>query len=162
MDVVVRLARTADAEVIAQLMLQLGYEISAADAAARLSRILPKREHQFLIADADGVSVGWLHASLSEHVDAETCVLIEGLVVDRACRGHGIGKMLLARAEEWAKANGCSLVRLRSTAARTDAHRFYEHLGYTKVKTQFSFAKAVDAAGEHLIHKLVPKVENQG
>ncbi len=160
MDVVVRSARTEDAGVIAQLMLQLGYEISASDAGTRLSRILSKREHQFLIAEAGGAPVGWLHASLSEHIDAETCVLIEGLVVDRTYRGHGIGKALLARAEEWARANGCLLVRLRSTAARTEAHRFYEHLGYVKIKTQFSFAKAVDPAGEHVIRKLVPKVEN--
>ena len=87
-------------------------------------------------------------------------MLIEGLVVDRTYRGRGIGKLLLTRAEEWARANGCLLVRLRSTAARIDAHLFYEHLGYVKVKTQFSFAKAVDAAGEHLIQRLVPHVEN--
>jgi hypothetical protein len=51
-------------------------------------------------------------------------------------------------------------VRLRSTDARTEAHKFYQHLGYTKVKTQHSFAKAVDPDGQRLIARLVPRVEH--
>ena len=64
-------------------------------------------------------------------------------------------QILLARAEQWAKASGCSLVRLRSTSTRTKAHAFYEHLGYTNIKTQYSFAKGVDAAGRDAVKRLV-------
>jgi GNAT superfamily N-acetyltransferase len=113
-----------------------------------------------MVAEADGAVVGWLHASISEHIDSDACVLIEGLVVDREHRGHGIGQMLLDDAEAWAKTIGCSLVRLRSTDARTEAHKFYEHLGYTKVKTQYSFAKAVDPRGQASIATLVPRVQD--
>ena len=159
-NVSVRAARLADAASIAQLVGQLGYTLTAEDAAARLSKILPRRDHQVLIADADGKTLGWMHASLSDHIDTDTCVVIEGLVVDRDHRGEGIGRLLLARAEQWAKASGCSLVRLRSTSTRTAAHRFYEHLGYTNVKTQYSFAKGVDAAGREAVKRLAPRVEN--
>ncbi len=110
-------------------------------------------------ADAGGTPVGWLHASLSEHIDAETCVLIEGLVVDRAHRGVGIGKTLLADAERWARAAGCSLVRLRSTDARTEAHRFYEDLGYVRIKTQYSFAKPLDEPARVRLGGLVPRLD---
>ena len=160
MNVSVRAARLDDAGSIAQLNGQLGYALTAEDAAARLSKILSKRDHQFLIAEADGTTLGWMHAALSDHLDTDTCVIIEGLVVDRNHRGQGVGKILLARAEQWAKASGCSLVRLRSTSTRTNAHAFYEHLGYTNVKTQYSFAKGVDAAGRDAVKRLAPRVEN--
>ena len=160
MNISVRAAQVADAASIAQLTGQLGYALTPEDAAARLSKILARRDHQFLVAAADGAILGWMHASLSEHIDAETAVLIEGLVIDRSHRGRGIGKLLLARAEQWAIANGCSLVRLRSTATRTEAHKFYQHLGYTIVKTQYSFAKGLDAAGRDAVKRLAPRVEN--
>ena len=159
MNVSVRAARVADAASIAQLNGQLGYALTAEDASARLSKILSRPDHQFLIAEADDAILGWMHASLSDHLDTDTCVLIEGLVVDRNHRGQGIGKLLLAQAEQWATASGCSLVRLRSTSTRTGAHRFYEHLGYTNVKTQYSFAKGVDAAGRDAVKRLAPRVE---
>jgi GNAT superfamily N-acetyltransferase len=159
MTVSVRPARKSDAASIARLMSQLGYEVSPLDAGARLERISAKPEHRFLVAEFDGSVVGWIHASLSEHLDAETCVLIEGLVVDRRQRRAGIGKQLLTEVEEWARATGCAMVRLRSTDARTEAHKFYEHLGYRKIKTQFSFAKAVDPDRGDVLDRLVPRVE---
>ena len=154
----IRPARVEDAAAVSRLMSQLGYDISPGDAAARLPRILSRPDHRFFVADA-GAIVGWIHASLSEHIDAETCVLIEGLVVDRQQRGRGIGKQLLGHVEEWARASGCALVRLRSTDARTEAHKFYEHLGYRRIKTQLSFAKAVDASRADVLERLVPRVE---
>jgi len=155
----IRPARVADAASVSRLMAQLGYQVTPEDAGSRLARILTKPEHRFLVAEIDGDVVGWLHISLCEHIDAETCVMIDGLVVDRTRRRSGIGRRLLAQAEDWARANSCALVRLRSTDARTEAHKFYEHLGYTKVKTQFAFAKAVDPAEAGLIKRLVPRVE---
>src|ERR1043166_8420224 len=100
MTVSVRPARKSDAASIARLMSQPGYEVSPLDAGARLERISAKPEHRFLVAEFDGSVVGWIHASLSEHLDAETCVLIEGLVVDRRQRRAGIGKQLLTEVEE--------------------------------------------------------------
>ena len=160
MNISIRAARLDDAVSIAQLNGQLGYALTAGDAAARLSKILSKRDHRFLIAEADGTALGWIHAALSDHLDTDTCVIIEGLVVDRNHRGEGIGKRLLAQAEEWGEASGCSLVRLRSTSTRTKAHRFYEHLGYTNIKTQYSFAKGLDEAGRDAVKRLAPRVDN--
>jgi GNAT superfamily N-acetyltransferase len=156
----IRAAKTSDADAVVRLLGQLGYDATVADIAARLARILTRSDHRFVVAEADDLIVGWIHASVSEHIDSAACVLIEGLVVDRAQRGRGIGRVLLDDAEAWARTIGCSLVRLRSTDARTEAHQFYQHLGYTKVKTQHSFAKAVNAEGQQLIARLVPRVEH--
>ena len=66
----------------------------------------------------------------------------------------------MARAEEWGRAQGCSIVRLSSSSIRVESHRFYERLGYRNIKTQYSFVKPVDAAGHEALHSLVPKVES--
>ena len=51
------------------------------------------------------------------------------------------------------------MVRLSSTVARTAAHRFYENLGYTKIKTQHSFIKPLDEAAAARVSTFVPRVE---
>ena len=155
----VRLARISDADDIARLTGQLGYDVSASDVAARLSRILSRPDQQLLVGDLDGRPVGWLHALISEYVDAEAYVTIGGLVVDKRFRRTGIGRILMAEAEAWATKRGYSIVRLSSTSARTGAHRFYQELGYTNIKTQFSFIKVLDPGGEDRMKRFVPRVE---
>ncbi|WBU54546.1 GNAT family N-acetyltransferase [Paracoccus sp. SCSIO 75233] len=55
---------------------------------------------------------------------------IEAVRVDAALRGQGAGAALMADAEARARAGGARLMQLTSNAARADAHRFYERLGY--------------------------------
>ena len=159
MTVTVRVATVSDADAIAQLTAQLGYEVALAAVSARLSRILPREDQRLLVAELDGRLVGWLHAIISEYVEAEACVVIGGLVVDRGHRRMGIGSLLMEQAEQWAKERGCPIVRLRSSSVRTAAHRFYEELGYTNIKTQYSFVKSLDAAEPEHLSRFVPRVE---
>lgn len=55
---------------------------------------------------------------------------IESVRIDTSLRGRGIGAALMADAEARARAAGAALIQLTSNAARKDAHRFYERLGY--------------------------------
>ena len=55
---------------------------------------------------------------------------IEAVRVDASLRGQGAGAALMADAEARARAAGATLMQLTSNASRTDAHRFYERLGY--------------------------------
>jgi GNAT superfamily N-acetyltransferase len=155
----IRLARASDASDIARLTEQLGYEVEASTVAARLSRILARSDHQFLVAQLDGHTVGWLHAALAEYVESDAFVVIAGLVVDSRHRGRGIGAGLMAHAEEWAKTQGLSIVRVWSSTGRTRAHRFYQKPGYSLIKTQYSFVKALDAAVQEDLKRFVPRVE---
>jgi GNAT superfamily N-acetyltransferase len=91
----------SDADDIARLTGQLGYRVPTSAIAERLSRILARSDHQFLIAEWDGGTVGWLHAVVSELVEAEPFVWVYGLVVDANHRGKGIGRMLMQRCEDW-------------------------------------------------------------
>lgn len=60
-----------------------------------------------------------------------TRALIEGVRVDSAHRGRGLGTALLRHAIEIARAHGCGMIELTSNRARTEAIRFYEALGFT-------------------------------
>jgi len=159
MPLTIRVARASDAADIARLTGHLGYDLTKENAAARLARILKRTDQQFFVADVDGRPSGWVHVLVVEHVDAEPFVLIAGLVVDRTRRRTGIGRALLERAERWARERGCSMVRLTSSATRTAAHKFYEGLGYTNIKTQYSFIKPLDADAAARVQTFVPRVE---
>jgi GNAT superfamily N-acetyltransferase len=76
--------------------------------------------------------------------------VIGGLVVDRSLRRRGIGRALLSGAEAWAIERGCAVVRLWSSVARAEAHRFHQQLGYTNLKTQYAFVKSVGPAARHM------------
>jgi GNAT superfamily N-acetyltransferase len=157
MAISIRLARTSDAKDIARLATQLGYDVKASMVAARLSRMLARPDQQFFVADDDGRVVGWLHAAVAEFIEVEAFVVIGGLVVDEHYRRKGLGRLLMRRAEDWARTNGCSVVRLWSSVSRTAAHAFYQDLGYTKIKTQHSFAKSLDPADDDL-KRFIPRV----
>lgn len=159
MPISIRTGRESDAEAVANLTLQLGYDVTPAVAKERLARILSRTEQRFVIAEDDGRPVAWLHAIKAEYLEADPFVMIAGLVVDTTCRNRGIGHMLMDTAEQWAKEQQCSLVRLSSSAGRVAAHRFYEQLGYTIVKTQYAFAKSFDADAASKITRLAPRID---
>lgn len=56
---------------------------------------------------------------------------IEGVRVRADLRGQGIGAALIRDAETRARAAGCTLLQFTTNRSRTDAHRFYDRLGFT-------------------------------
>lgn len=157
-EIIIRSARVSDAEAIAILTKQLGYDAELSTVASRLSRLLARSDQQLLVAVDGGRAIGWIHMAITEYVEADAFVVIGGLVVDREYRRQGIGRRLLVRAEEWAARHGCSLVRLSSSVKRVEAHGFYERAGYTNLKTQYAFAKRLGSVGPDALRALVPDV----
>lgn len=56
---------------------------------------------------------------------------IEGVRVDRNYRGKKIGEKLFEKAISIAKSEQCGMVQLTTDKQRSDAHRFYDKLGFT-------------------------------
>ncbi|WP_406060167.1 GNAT family N-acetyltransferase [Streptomyces sp. NBC_01077] len=56
--------------------------------------------------------------------------IIEGVRIHAQERGSGLGTQLIEWAVEESGRQGCRLVQLTSDVSRTDAHRFYERLGF--------------------------------
>ena len=67
--------------------------------------------------------------------------VVQALVVREGIRGKGVGRLMMARAEEWAVAQGYRYVSLSSQVARDAAHDFYRRLGYERYATSHQFRK---------------------
>jgi GNAT superfamily N-acetyltransferase len=70
---------------------------------------------------------------------------ITALVVDAPVRGQGIGRALVAAAEEALARAGCGLLEITSHERLVDAHAFYERLGYQR--TSVRLAKVLGDGG---------------
>jgi len=137
----VRRAQPDDAEAIAALMGQLGYDVPAPAVTARLQR-LGERRDVFVATDGERV-VGWAALSIDEAFVEGFGAFLEGFVVDEAVRSRGIGVALLEAAEARARERGCGEIRVQSNVLRERAHSFYERNGYSKVKAQYQLRKTL-------------------
>lgn len=143
-QVTIRLASAEDAGRIAVLCQQLGYPASQEQVRQRLGQIQQDEDHAVFIAEwADGHVVGWVHIYACQLVVIDRHARIGGLVVNEDRRRRGVGRLLMERAERWARDQGCGAVHLRSNVVRSGAHAFYEKIGYSHVKTQRAFRKGL-------------------
>jgi GNAT superfamily N-acetyltransferase len=84
------------------------------------------------VAELDGEVVGVCQLIVFRHLQAHggLCAEVESMHVHPDHRSGGAGAALLAEAVARAGALGCYRIQLTSNTARSDAHRFYERLGF--------------------------------
>ncbi|MFB6943960.1 MULTISPECIES: GNAT family N-acetyltransferase [unclassified Streptomyces] len=99
------------------------------------------RNEMLVLAEGDTV-VGCLQATyipgLGKH--GEERALIEAVRIRADRRGGGLGRELMKQAVDRARLRGCGLMQLTSNKRRTDAHRFYESLGFARSHEGFKLA----------------------
>jgi GNAT superfamily N-acetyltransferase len=85
----------------------------------------------FLIADSDAGG-------------AEACIYVEThrdrgyigmLAAQPARQGHGIGRQMMAAAEQYCRAAGCRAIEIKLVNLRTELPGFYRNLGYVDAGT---------------------------
>ena len=139
---VIRPAQPCDCEAMAELARQLGYECTREEVRDRLDQMQDPSQYAVLVAELPGGQViGWIGAYLFRSVVLRSRAEINGLVVGEDVRSRGVGKVLLAAVEEWARSIGCGAVSVRSNIIRERAHGFYIRNGYEHVKTQKELQK---------------------
>ena len=69
-------------------------------------------------------------AALLERPEAAHCLLMDGLAVDSAARGRGVGTRLLGAIEIHARALGKTGIRLDVLDTNPGARRLYERCGF--------------------------------
>lgn len=85
-----------------------------------------------VVRDPEGVVVGVMQLTLVPGLSrgGSLRLLIEAVRVAATARGSGLGGAMFDWAHAYGRGRGARLVQLTSDKARTDAHRFYERLGY--------------------------------
>ncbi|MEE4493643.1 GNAT family N-acetyltransferase [Streptomyces sp. BE230] len=98
-------------------------------------------QHVMVAVRADRI-VGTLQLTVIPGLSrrGSTRSVIEGVRVHADERGSGLGTQLIQWAVDESRRQQCQLVQLTSDATRTDAHRFYERLGFVASHVGFKLA----------------------
>ncbi len=100
---------------------------------AALQRLSSDSNQHLVVAVREGRVVGTLQLTIVPGLSRKGAVrsIIEAVRIHADERGNGLGTRLIEWAIDTSRREGCQLVQLTSDATRTDAHRFYERLGFT-------------------------------
>ena len=139
----IRRAGSGDAAEMARLAGELGYSMPAQEMARRLVVLLADERHLVVVAAEGGALQGWAHVEHRFSLEGGDRAELMGLVTDATRRRDGLGRELVAVAEDWTAARGLASLTVRSNVARIESHPFYEALGYARSKTQHVYTKAV-------------------
>ncbi len=107
------------------------------------SDVLNDDTEHILVAEIDGQVVGsvqWLVSFARELpiLQPRTALKIETLVVHDDFRRQGIGRKLMTKVEEWARAHQISNLELGVWLFNESAIKFYESLGYSMYRARMS------------------------
>jgi GNAT superfamily N-acetyltransferase len=122
-----------DAPALSALMEELGYPMTPEQVLTRLHALESHPGAEAFVAELRGRVVGYVqcHVFPSLHLTTPAAWLT-ALVVAKEARGTGIGQQLVVRAEQFVKERGAARLSLSSGLHRSEAHGFYEALGYTR------------------------------
>ncbi|MFD8967619.1 GNAT family N-acetyltransferase [Streptomyces sp. NPDC059568] len=100
---------------------------------AAYERLARDPNQQVMVAVREGRVVGTLQLTIVPGLSRRGALrsIIEAVRIHGDERGSGLGTRFIEWAIDESRRQGCQLVQLTSDASRTDAHRFYERLGFT-------------------------------
>jgi GNAT superfamily N-acetyltransferase len=138
-DVAIRPLTVSDSESTAALVTQLGYPTTPQQIASRLDTLISDPDYALFAATHRQQVIGIVGARIGHALEFDQpYARLIGLAVDEPFRGSGVGKMLMQHIEVWAKGHGAVMLLLTSGSHRTEAHQFYERIGYARTGTRFA------------------------
>jgi len=142
-DVLIREARASDCRRLAELRAALWPDASAEEHEQEVATLLdgavpfPLPSIQFVAEAAGGQLIGFLEVGLRSHADgcdpAHPVGFIEGWYVEDSWRRQGIGGLLVAAAEDWARSQGCIEMASDTWIDHELSQRAHTALGYQEV-----------------------------
>lgn len=140
MSVIIRPATAQDLTYIEYLVAELGYKPSRENLLARLEPHCDKAVFVAIPDDSMPMAVMEIQKHAMLHLDAPVA-RITCLVVSPLARRHGLARVLMTRAVDWAHEQGCKTIELTTALHREGAHALYETSGYRI--SAFKFQKAI-------------------
>jgi GNAT superfamily N-acetyltransferase len=134
----IRAARKDDAPGLVRLLEELGYPSSAEAIGSRMDSLADDPDTWTFVAEARGELVGLASMRLLRVLHADEAIaMVTALVVRSDARGSGVGRQLVVELEGIARSRGCTRMILTSGSHRSDAHRFYERVGFSATGLRF-------------------------
>ncbi len=95
-------------------------------------RLKKNPDYIFLVAEKQNRLVGSAMGIICEELygDCKPFMVVEDVIVDKHHRRLGIASSLMKELERCAAKHNCSYIIFVTESERTEAHRFYESLGY--------------------------------
>ena len=143
MKIIIREMAADDAKAVNTLSNQLGYPLSIEQTLQNIYAVLESKDHTAFVAEYENKIVGWIGASQAIMIEVMPHCELNGLVINQDHRGMGIGKLLIDKVKQWARGKNNSKIGLRCNVKRTEAHLFYQHLGFTEIKQQKNFVISI-------------------
>ena len=122
----------------------LGYDVDVENVEKQIAKLTNDKKQHIIIGYEDEKTrkiIGFVHAQVYESFYSDLGLNILGLAVNPAFQGRGIGRKLMNKLEQYAVENRICFIRLNSAMKREEAHKFYEHIGYSCDKVQKRFIK---------------------
>lgn len=141
MNILIRKFANKDGDILTSLMIELGYSLSEKEILNNITEIRQKNGEIF-VAEYEGNIVGCICSIIDVRLAAGKYAELVSLVVSDKYRGIGIGKNLVQHAEAWL-CERVDKIRVRANTIRTNAHGFYNSIGYKENKSQKIFIKNV-------------------
>lgn len=126
-----------------ELLSQLGYPLDSKELRRRYDSVVGA-DHILLVAQEGERVIALCHVYARPALDKPPEAVVQALVVDQAYRGRGLGRDMMTTAETWASVRGFTSVALYSSAMRSEAHAFYETIGYRITATSHLFRKSLE------------------
>jgi aminoglycoside 6'-N-acetyltransferase I len=152
-DIHIRFAQLSDHADLVRMHVALWPDASEEEHARELTAILNGKAVVttpliILVAEtADRKVVGFLEADLRSHADgcnpAQPVGYVEGWYVAEGYRQMGIGRKLIAAAEDWARSHGCIEMASDTWIDNEVSQRAHETLGYEVVDRCVHYRKAL-------------------
>ena len=133
-----------DIAVSQRLLSQLGYPLDTLEVRQRYDAVAASKDHSLMVAEQARRVVALCHVYVRPALDKPPEAIVQALIVGHASCGSGIGTIMMAAAEAWARDRGLKSVALASNVMRTGAHSFYEDIGYQRAATSHLFRKTLD------------------